>query len=98
MKKTFTLIITTLTFYVALQAQIVSNKSFTTYYPKTEILYDKLFFETGEHILPLSLNQSISGFSVSGHITFTGEMGFVRIVLTDDFDNDYLVLETNTIF
>ena len=98
MKKTFTLIITTLTFYVALQAQIVSNRSFTTYYPKTETLYEELFIETGEHILPLSLNQSISGFSVSGHITFTGEMGFVRIVLTDNFDNDYLVLETNTIF
>jgi len=81
-----------------LNAQIVTDKSFKTYYPKTGIIYDKLFFEAGVHILPIILNQKISGLSVSGNVIFTGEMGFVRIVLTDDKDYDYLVLETNTIF
>jgi len=78
-------------------AQIVADKSFKTLYSGMEISRGSSFFET-DSILPIMLQQRISGLSVSGNITFTGEKGFVRIVLTDDYENEYLVLETNTIF
>ena len=81
-----------------LNAQIVTDKSFKTLHPRSEISYDRSFFEAGSSIVPITLKQRISGLSVSGSITFTGEKGFVRIVLIDDYENDYLVLETNTIF
>jgi len=98
MKKIFTLsIIIFLMALTFLNAQIVTDKSFKTLHPRTEISRGSSFFET-DSILPITLKQKISGLSVSGSITFTGEKGFVRIVLTDNYENDYLVLETNTIF
>jgi len=81
-----------------LNAQVVSDKSFKMFHPATEISHDRSVFETGSTILPISVKQKITGLSVSGNITFTGEKGFVRIVLTDDYENDYLILETNTFF
>lgn len=100
MKKTFiiTALVVVLVMPKILNAQIVTDKSFKIYNASTEILFVNEFFEAGNHVLPVTLEQTISGLSVSGTITFTGEMGFVRIVLTDDFENEYLVLETNTIF
>ena len=99
MKKVFiTVIVFMLAMPTFLNAQIVVDKSFKTFNPKTETLHNRALFEAGNHILPVTLEQRISGLSVSGHITFTGEMGFVRIVLRDGFEDDYLVLETNTIF
>jgi C1A family cysteine protease len=83
---------------VFLKAQIVQNESFKTFYRRAKILRNRNIFEAGSHILPLTLKQKISGLSISGSITFTGEKGFVRIILTDNYDNDYLVLETNSVF
>ena len=82
---------------IFLNAQIVTDTSFKTLHPRTEISRGSSFVTT-DSILPITLKQKISGLSVSGSITFTGEKGFVRIVLTDDYENNYLVLETNTIF
>jgi len=81
-----------------LSAQVVFDNSFKTYHQNTEILYDGTIFVTDNYILPITLQQNISGLSISGIATFTGKMGFVRIVFTDIDENDYLVLETNTIF
>jgi len=85
-------------FPAIINAQIVTDNSFRMIYPKSEIISEIYYFETGNNILDFSLRQKISGLSISGCITFTGEKGFVRIVLTDDNGFDYLVLETNTIF
>ena len=81
-----------------INAQIITDESYRTFHPRIEMSFEKSSFNTGNTILPISLNQKISGLSISGSITFTGEKGFVRIILTDDYDNEYLVLETNTIF
>ena len=100
MKAVFTAIV--IIFLIALptiiNAQVVTDKSFKPIYSTTEMSHEKRSFETGNNILPMTLKQKISGLSISGSITFTGEKGFVRIVLTDDYENDYLVLETNTVF
>jgi hypothetical protein len=81
-------------------AQIVADNSFraanTTVAPKRS--NNTMSFEAGNHTIPMTLKQKISSLSVSGNITFTGNEGFVRIVLTDDKGNEYLVLETNSIF
>ena len=100
MKAVFTVIV--IIFLMALptiiNAQIVADKSFKPVYSTVEMSHEKRAFKTGNNILPITLKQKISGLSISGSITFTGEKGFVRIVLTDDYENDYLVLETNTVF
>ena len=80
------------------KAQIVADSSFKTLYSRTEMLRGSSFIATDSSVLPITLQQRISGLSVSGNITFTGDKGFVRIVLTDSNENEYLVLETNTIF
>ena len=92
------IIIFLMTLPICLNAQIVADKSFSTFHPRTEMSREKSVFEAGNNILPITQKQKISGLSVSGNITFTGDKGFVRIVLTDDSGNEYLVLETNTIF
>ena len=83
---------------IFLNAQVIADKSFKMVHPKIDMMHNRVSLDTGNHILPVTLKQKISGLSVSGNITFTGVKGFVRIVLTDDYGNDYLVLETNTIF
>lgn len=100
MKKRF---ITNITLFLAVlptfvRAQIVADSSFSMINSKTAVISNRASFDTGNYILPVAINQSISGLSVSGNITFTGDKGFVRIVLTDTNENEYLVLETNTIF
>ena len=87
-----------MTLPICLNAQIISDKSFSTFYPRTEMSREKRIFETGNNILPITQKQKISGLSISGNITFTGEKGFVRIILIDDYENEYLLLETNIIF
>jgi C1A family cysteine protease len=65
---------------------------------KTETLSNKRIFDENKDTLLIKTSQSISGMSISGNITFTGEKGFARIVLIDKHDNEYLILETNTVF
>ena len=87
-----------MTLPICLNAQIVADKSFSTFHPRTEMSREKSVFEAGNNVLPITQKQKISGLSISGSITFIGNKGFVRIILTDDYENEYLVLETNTIF
>ena len=83
---------------IFVKAQIVRDNSFKTVYPRTEMQRGSSFVATDSSVLPITLQQRISGLSVSGNIIFTGDKGFVRIVLIDSNENEYLVLETNTIF
>ena len=87
-----------MTLPICLNAQIIENNLFNTFHPRTKMSREKRVFEAGNNILTITQKQKISGLSISGSITFTSDKGFVRIVFTDDNENEYLVLETNTIF
>ena len=41
---------------------------------------------------------NVTGIGVSGNICFTSEMGFVRFVVSDDYDDEYLVYESYRLF
>jgi C1A family cysteine protease len=79
-------------------AQIITDAAFRTFYPSAGLSRSGGSFTAGKNVLPITLNQKISGLSISGNIIFTGEKGFVRIVLESGDGNEYLVLETNTLF
>jgi len=85
---------------IYVSAQIVADNSFRAANTTTAMQRSNntMSFEAGNHSVPIPLKQKISGLSVSGNITFIGSEGFVRIVLTDDKGNEYLVLETNSVF
>ena len=39
-----------------------------------------------------------SSIGISGHITFTSELGFVRFVVSDNYDEEYMVYESYRMF
>lgn len=73
----------------------------------TQIVKDAAFKIQGDKIISVKMNiqkqksipfveteTAITGLSISGNIEFTDQAGFVRVVLVDLFDNEYLVMET----
>jgi C1A family cysteine protease len=81
-----------------LKAQIIINKSFQTVNKKTNAWKPNLKSILGNDTILIDTKQKISGLSVSGNILFTGKKGFVRVVLKDIYENEFLIFETNSIF
>lgn len=48
-------------------------------------------------LLPFNGNPTTS-IGISGHITFTSELGFVRFVVNDNYDDEYMIYETYRLF
>jgi hypothetical protein len=56
------------------------------------IQIDSLFTSDGE-IFPFGTNDSIYGLDISGHVTLSSDTSLVRVILTDNSGNEWMVYE-----
>ena len=40
----------------------------------------------------------VTSIGISGHVTFTSELGFVRFIVSDNHDDEYLIYESYRLF
>jgi hypothetical protein len=78
------------------QSLQVKNFSLPAASALTKVGFHKLIQKDGSEI-PLVLSVPVSGLSLTADILLKSEAGYIRVILLDSKNNEYLVFETNTL-
>ena len=54
--------------------------------------------ESDTTLLNVFTGDTVTSIGVSGHITYTSELGFVRFVVNDNYDDEYMIYESYRLF